>query len=192
MNLSFKRSVVLGSFTTFMAVACSSYPTVTMPAPIATSPITAPTVRNLYSISGNVSVPFRQITIRGTSSGSGVVAILNPTNVTFASAVQIGGSFCVDVLLGTDVQPGAFKVDVSSVNSSGTASTPVTVSFQYDPSATPIDGATTCPGSPSVYCTGGTFETICNDGIDNDCNGLIDNGDADCGAPLAPLPDAGI
>jgi hypothetical protein len=188
-----KRQVV--TLLWVLAAGCAqSYEEVQPDAEQAATPVVVetvvypPTLDPPYGFTGNLVVPFKQFTVRGRSPSPTVDAVWKPVNVSTGASVRSDDTFCVDILLGTDVQAGAYTIDVYALAGDGTRSTPVTVSFTYEPTAAVIEGATTCAGSPSVHCTGGTLETVCNDNLDNDCDGMTDNADPECGAPLAPLP----
>jgi hypothetical protein len=64
--------------------------------------------------------------------------------------------------------------------------------FRRTEACTRPTGGTPCPGGVCTgdvcACPGGSLETACSDGADNDCDGLADCADLDCGfAPCGPF-----
>jgi hypothetical protein len=102
------------------------------------------------------------------------------------------GTFCLDVPIGTE---GEHEFQVWAQAGDGTLSPMAAfASVAYDSDASEPAGVTRCDGSPIAECMA-TAE-ICDNGIDDDCNGRIDGVDAECSTcsddPLEPndRPDA--
>jgi len=74
---------------------------------------------------------------------------------------------------------GTYAFEVSSQGIDGQFS-PMSViaEVSFDPGAVPPDGATTCSGAHPAGC--GSAVEICDNGRDDDCNGLRDGADPAC------------
>ncbi|MBW2464846.1 MAG: PPC domain-containing protein, partial [Deltaproteobacteria bacterium] len=85
-------------------------------------------------------------------------------------------TFCLDVPM---PNPGTYTFEVTSQNSGGIFSTgSAMVTVEFDPGAPPILGLVTCSGADPAGCAGAT--EICENGRDDDCNGLVDDRDPEC------------
>jgi len=92
------------------------------------------------------------------------------------TAVLPDGTFCIDVPMPT---PDTYMFTLTSQGVDGQFS-PVSAGADvvFDPGARPPDGATTCTGAHPAGC--GSAVEICDNGRDDDCNGLRDEADPAC------------
>ncbi len=95
--------------------------------------------------------------------------------------VQPDGTFCADVPLAAPSQFELFFLSQARDGQLSEPSGPITV--VYDPRAPGRPDAVTCTGADPAGCAS-AFE-ICGNGIDDNCNGLIDEQDPQC----APCQD---
>ena len=120
-------------------------------------------------------VPWPLATIRGVANGAHRVIVEGGANP-LASAVLPDGTFCIDVPMPS---PGAYDFSVSSQGLDGQfAEMRAAASVVFDPNAPPLNGITTCSGADPRGCAGAV--EICENGRDDDCNGLRDAADPAC------------
>lgn len=118
--------------------------------------------------------PYGVLTLRGMAEGRRIY--IEGVDNRRSSGIEPGGSFCADIPLPS---PSTYEVRLRSQGDDGQLSEwagPFVVT--YDPSASPIAGATTCTGADPAGCTE-AFE-ICGNQRDDDCNGLVDDEDPRC------------
>lgn len=135
-------------------------------------------------------VPWPVTTLRGRADMARRVIVEGGGNP-ISSAVLPTGEFCVDVPM---PMPDTYELRVLAQNSAGQLSEmAATSSVVFDPAAPPVSGATTCSGTDPAGC--GDRSEICDNGIDDDCNGLRDLNDPDCATcdddVLEPNDDTG-
>jgi hypothetical protein len=141
-------------------------------------------------------IPYPLATLRGRSRGRRV--LVEGAGNPVATQVLPDGTFCADVPLR---QPGSFMLEVFAQSEQGVLSSDgAAATVEFDPSAPPIAGASTCAGADPAGCAG-TAE-ICDNVRDDDCDGLADQRDPDCApcrddllepndGPSAPLVSLG-
>jgi hypothetical protein len=120
-------------------------------------------------------VPYTVATLRGRAPESRRILVRGSDNP-IASAVLPDGTFCVDVPM---PNPDSYAFEVLGQNqegvfSEGSAMTTVV----FDPASAPVPGLTTCSGMDPAGCAAAT--EICDNGRDDDCNGLADIRDPAC------------
>lgn len=119
--------------------------------------------------------PYPIVTINGTADGRRVFLEgpgINPT----AAPLGASGAYCIDLVL---PGPGTYTFTLRAYgqdNQIGMATQPIEVT--YNPSAPDLQGVFTCDGVDPAGCEAAV--EICDDGIDNDCNGLRDLQDPAC------------
>lgn len=121
--------------------------------------------------------PYEIVTFRGTAEGRRVFVTANGINPE-SSTLGSGGAFCIDVRI---TNPGTYLFDVQAYGQDNQIGAPLPEKIQvtYDPSAPEIgNDLMTCGGVHPRGCTGQI--EICDDGRDNDCNGLRDAEDPAC------------
>ena len=118
------------------------------------------------------STPLATVAIRGATDGTRVVA-QNTADGSLLAAVLPGGGFCIDAPL---LSSGATEMNLYAVGGDGRVSAPALVSVTRDVgAATPSNP--TCSGTGTVDCDG---PEICDNEIDDDCNGYEDQCDTAC------------
>lgn len=144
------------------------------------------------------TTPHAVATIRGTAVDARRVIIESGTT-TIAELVLPDGSFCVDVPLAA---PGVAQITVWAQSQSGAVSASAAeLTVERDPAAARGAVPSLCSGSDPAYCSEPKAE-VCDNGVDDDCNGRTDGLDpscADCGddllepndEPTAPRIDPG-
>lgn len=121
------------------------------------------------------SVPWPVATLSGTALGARRVIIESGLHA-WARAVLPDGAFCMDVPMDEE---GAHDFTVWAQSEDGTLSAmPAMVAIAYDPAAPEPPGATRCDGTPIAECAAAA--EICDNDVDDDCNGLLDGVDPDC------------
>lgn len=91
-----------------------------------------------------------------------------------------GGNFCVEAM----VEPGQYTVKAWAQDRRGELSEPTEISFAYDPSAPPDPTLRDCDGMNDLEgCIPDPAGEYCGNALDDDCDGLIDDDDPDCGRP---------
>ncbi len=121
-------------------------------------------------------VPWPLATLRGEAATAQRVIVEGGGNP-IASTVLPDGTFCVDVPLPS---PDTYALRVLSQNAAGFSETAAAAEVVFDPAAPPIAGLTTCSGADPAGCIGSV--EVCDNGIDDDCNGLRDDRDPACAA----------
>lgn len=120
-------------------------------------------------------IPYPVATLRGRAPDAKRIIVEGAGNP-LPSSVLPDGSFCIDV---PTPEPGSYVFQIRSQSERGVLSTMAAVAMVVqDPAAPPIPGALTCDGSDPAGCSG-TSE-ICDNGRDDDCNGLRDARDPAC------------
>jgi hypothetical protein len=118
--------------------------------------------------------PYALLSLRGRAEGRRLY--VEGTGNRRSYGIQPDGTFCADVPLPSPSTYDLYVVVQARDGQLSERAGPFTVT--YDPSAPPIDGATTCTGADPAGCGMG-FE-ICDNGRDDDCNNLIDAEDPLC------------
>lgn len=118
-----------------------------------------------------VTTPRDTVAIRGTSAGERVAIIGGPDGTSLASILP-GGNFCTDVSLGAT---GDTEFTVYSVGG-GLLSEPLFMTVTKDGNA-PQPSAPTCSGTNEPTCEA---EEICDNELDDNCDGYIDVCDQGC------------
>lgn len=127
-------------------------------------------------------VPWPVVTLRGRASDARRIFVEGAGNP-LVSSVLPGDVFCVDVPLAT---PNVYMLEVRSRNSLGQSSeTPALATVEFDPSAPPVPGATTCSGGSPTGCMTATED--CMNTRDDDCDGLVDARDPSCSTCMDDL-----
>lgn len=118
--------------------------------------------------------PYPVITLRGLSEAKRIV-VEGAGNPKIVPTLP-GGMFCVDV---PTPAAGAYVLQVFAQAADGQLSaSPTTVNVEHDPGAPAIPGASTCAGADPAGCVATTED--CNNGRDDDCDGLRDAQDPQC------------
>jgi hypothetical protein len=120
-------------------------------------------------------VPYPVATLRGRAPNSRRILVRGSDNP-LASTVLPDGTYCIDVPM---PNPGEYGFEVVSQNDEGVFSTGTAMAgVVFDPGAPPIPGLTTCSGTDPAGCAAAV--EICDNGRDDDCNGLADIRDPAC------------
>jgi hypothetical protein len=117
-----------------------------------------------------MSTPGDTVAIRGTSLGERVAILGGPGGTSLASILP-GGNFCKDV----ELAAGTTDLSVYSVGS-GLLSEPIFMTVTKDASA-PEPANPTCSGTNEPVCA---TEEICDNELDDNCDGYIDVCDQGC------------
>ena len=132
-------------------------------------------------------VPWPVATLRGSAPMADRIIVEGSGNP-IARAVLPDGTFCVDVPMPT---PATYELSILSQRDGAFSAMSAMTSVVFDPAAPGTPGATTCDGTSPAGCVGAT--EICDNGIDDDCNGLRDDRDPACATcsddPLEPNDD---
>jgi hypothetical protein len=122
-----------------------------------------------------VTVPYRFAPIRGQAPGARRVLIEGASGATLVESVLPDGTFCIEVPL---VDDAAHTFVVWSQADDGTFSErAASVTLGFDGAAPPPPGVALCSGADPSECTSGE---LCGNGLDDDCNGLVDALDPAC------------
>ncbi len=120
-------------------------------------------------------VPYPVTTLRGRAPDARRVLVEGGDNPVVATVLP-DGTFCIDVPM---PNPGMYGFEATSQSSGGIFSSgSATVEVEFDPGAPPVPGLTTCSGMDPAGCAGAV--EICDNGRDDDCNGLSDDRDPAC------------
>ena len=130
-------------------------------------------------------IPWPVATLRGTAPRASRVIVESGVRA-WARAVLPDGSFCIDAPMDAE---GAHEFRVWAQADDGTLSPMAAlVNVAYEASAPEPTGVTRCDGSPIAECMASA--EICDNGVDDDCNGRADGVDAECSTcsddPLEP------
>lgn len=135
-------------------------------------------------------VPWPLATLRGRATDARRVLVMGGENP-LASSILPDGTFCIDVPM---PNPATYDFLIFAQSDSGVLSASGTAAqVVFDPGAAPVPGAVSCQGTDPAGCLGAT--EICDNGRDDDCNGLRDDLDPACVTcaddPLEPNDDIG-
>jgi hypothetical protein len=120
-------------------------------------------------------VPWPVVTLRGRAPDARRIIVDGAGNA-LVSTILPDESFCIDVPLRA---AGSFTLSVRSQNAGGGLSeAPAIATVEFDTSAPPIPGATTCSGGSPTGCMSATED--CTNTRDDDCDGLVDMRDPSC------------
>jgi len=120
-------------------------------------------------------VPYPVATLRGGAPESRRILVRGSDNP-LATTVLPDGTYCIDVPM---PNPDTYDFEVVGQNMEGVFSTSAAmVQVVFDPSVPPVPGLTTCSGMDPAGCAGAI--EICDNGRDDDCNGLADDRDPEC------------
>ncbi len=133
------------------------------------APPSIPSIDNAFT-----PVPYPVTKLEGRAPDSRRIIVRGGDNPV-AKAVLPDGSFCIDVPM---PDPGTYDFEIVGQSMDGVFSEPAMVQIVFDPASAPIPGLTLCSGQDPAGCAGSS--EICDDGRDNDCNGLADMRDPAC------------
>jgi len=122
-------------------------------------------------------IPYSVVSLKGTSPGATDVLIEGAGNTTHK--VLPGGVFCVDV---SGLNPDLYTFSITGYDGRG-YSAPLSVQVEIDPNAPPpqpifTEEVETCLGRPPTSCP--NLIEICDNGINDNCNSLVDDEDPQC------------
>lgn len=155
--------------------------------------LSAPVIEHVFGVIPNATsllvIPYDVVSIKGRVPGASdlhVEGVGNPLVVPIYS----DGSFCVDV---DGLTEGSYNIVLYGQSSTGYSSES-TVAVEVDPSApqpNPVitDTVLTCGGRHPFACDGAL--EICNNGVSDDCDSLIDDEDPDCSSCVDDAYDQG-
>jgi len=120
-------------------------------------------------------VPYSVATLRGRAPGCRRILVSGGEHVE-SEPVLPDGTFCKDIRM---ENPGTYDFEVVGQSREGVFSlTAAMVRVVFDPAAPSIPGLVTCTGADPRGCAAAT--EICDNGIDDDCNGRVDELDPAC------------
>lgn len=128
-----------------------------------------------------VTTPYRTLPVRGLVPAgaegqiSAFVFVHGAPRPVVTRTAQ--GNFCVEVEFD---QPGTYTLELRSQDAHATVSRPARYTVIYDPSAPAIPGLRTCAGTVAAFESCTPSDEVCDNGDDDDCDGLFDARDPDC------------